>query len=73
MEIQAVDRIGLLFQVFDNISKHNLEITHPRINTEKRAAIDFFCLTGPEGKKITDNTLLQHLKADLEKSCLSPA
>ena len=73
VEIQAVDRIGLLFQIFETIGKYNLEITHARINTEKGAAIDSFCLTGPDGKKITDSALLQRLKADLEKACLIPA
>ena len=66
-------RIGLLFQIFETIGKYNLEITHARINTEKGAAIDSFCLTGPDGKKITDSALLQRLKADLEQACLIPA
>jgi [protein-PII] uridylyltransferase len=73
VEIQAVDRIGLLFQVFDTIGKFGLEITHARINTEKGAAIDSFCLTGQDGKKITDQALLQQLKTALEEACLIPA
>ncbi len=73
VEIQAVDRIGLLFQIFHTIGQHRLEITHARINTEKGAAIDSFCLTGPNGKKVTDLPLLQQLKADLEQACLIPA
>lgn len=73
VEIQAVDRIGLLFQIFHTIGALGLEITHARINTEKGAAIDSFCLTTQEGKKITDLTLLQTLKANLEQACLIPA
>ncbi|MDB6069396.1 MAG: UTP--GlnB [Verrucomicrobiales bacterium] len=73
VEIQAVDRIGLLFQVFHTIGQHGFEITHARINTEKGAAIDSFCLTTQDGKKITDPTALQSLKADLEQACLIPA
>ncbi len=73
VEIQAVDRIGLLFQIFDTIGKHGIEITHARINTEKGAAIDSFCLTGADGKKITDPVLLHRLKTDLEQACLIPA
>jgi [protein-PII] uridylyltransferase len=73
VEIQAVDRIGLLFHIFHTIGSHGLEITHARINTEKGAAIDTFCLTGPDGKKITNPALLQSLKTDLEQACLIPA
>ena len=73
VEIQAVDRIGLLFQIFHTIGALGLEITHARINTEKGAAIDSFCLTTQEGKKITNLTLLQTLKANLEQACLIPA
>ncbi len=73
VEIQAVDRIGLLFQIFHTIGALGLEITHARINTEKGAAIDSFCLTTQEGKKITGLTLLQTLKANLEQACLIPA
>ena len=72
VEIQAVDRIGLLFQVFDTIGQLGLAITHARINTEKGAAIDSFCLTGPDGKKITDPALLRQLKSNLEEACLIP-
>jgi [protein-PII] uridylyltransferase len=62
-----------LFQIFDTNGKHGIEITHARINTEKGAAIDSFCLTGADGKKITDTSLLHRLKADLEQACLIPA
>ena len=64
------DRIGLLFHVFDTIGPLGLAITHARINTEKGAAIDSFCLTGPEGKKITDPALLRQHKTNLEEACL---
>ena len=55
---KAVDRIGLLFQVFHTIGQLGLAITHARINTEKGTAIDSFCLTGPDGQKITTPALL---------------
>ena len=59
-------------QVFDTIGQLGLAITHARINTEKGAAIDSFCLTGPDGKKITDPALLRQLKTNLEEACLIP-
>lgn len=72
VEIQAVDRIGLLYQIFDTIGQLGLAITHARINTEKGAAIDSFCLSGTDGKKITDPVLLKTLKTQLEEACLIP-
>ena len=62
----------LVYQVFDTIGQLGLAITHARINTEKGAAIDSFCLTGPDGKKITDPDLLRQLKTNLEEACLIP-
>lgn len=63
VEIQAVDRIGLLYDIFQAIGSLGCEITHARVNTEKGAAIDSFCVTGPGGGKITDSGLLAELKA----------
>ncbi|MBP7951484.1 MAG: [protein-PII] uridylyltransferase [Verrucomicrobiales bacterium] len=53
VEIQAVDRIGLLYAVFQAIGGLGLEITHARINTEKGAAIDTFYVVDDTGKKIS--------------------
>ena len=52
VDIQAMDRIGLLYDVFNAIGSLGLEITHARINTEKGAAIDSLCVTDTHGHKL---------------------
>jgi [protein-PII] uridylyltransferase len=68
VDIQAVDRIGLLYAVFDAIASLGLEITHARINTEKGAAIDSLCVTDLHGHKITDPATLAALKRAVAKA-----
>ena len=67
VEIQAVDRIGLLYDIFQAIGDLDLEITHARINTEKGAAIDSFCVTDGQGNKVTDAALLKKLSRSIAK------
>jgi [protein-PII] uridylyltransferase len=61
VEVQAVDRIGLLYDIFTAIGTLALEVTHARINTEKGAAIDSFCLTDMLGKQVSDPVMLKKL------------
>jgi [protein-PII] uridylyltransferase len=42
VEIQAHDRIGLLYQLVKTISAHGFDITFARINTERSIALDTF-------------------------------
>lgn len=60
--IQAVDRIGLLHDIFSAIGDLGLEITNARINTERGAAIDSFLVTDAGGGKVTDAATLQRLR-----------
>ena len=62
VDIQAADRIGLLYDVFDAIGSLGLEITHARIGTEKGAAIDSLCVTTAAGQPLTDPAALAALK-----------
>ena len=66
VEIQALDRIGLLHDLFHAINAHHLDTVHARICTEKGAAVDTLYITHPGGAKITDPAILQHLKRDLD-------
>jgi [protein-PII] uridylyltransferase len=66
VEIQALDRIGLLHDLFHSISSHGLDTVHARICTEKGAAVDTLYITHPGGAKITDPNLLHHLKEELD-------
>ncbi|MEM7146827.1 MAG: [protein-PII] uridylyltransferase, partial [Verrucomicrobiota bacterium] len=67
LEIQAVDRIGLLYDILCAIGVFGLDTLSARINTEKGAAIDTFYLTDYQGKKITNPELLEDLADKLEE------
>jgi [protein-PII] uridylyltransferase len=66
IEIQALDRIGLLHDLFHAISSRGLDTVHARICTEKGAAVDTLYVTHPGGAKIHDFSILQQLKQDLD-------
>ncbi len=66
VEIQALDRIGLLHDLFRVIKQHNLDTVYARICTEKGAAVDTLYITHPGGAKVTDETLLKKLQLDLD-------
>lgn len=68
MEVQALDRLGLLFDVFYAIGNLGVEIDHSRICTEKGAAIDTFYLTDQTGGRIVDPILLSALQRNVEKA-----
>ncbi len=67
LEIQALDRLGLLYDVFQAIGNLGLEVVHARICTEKGAAIDTFYLTDGAGEKIADDATLAALQRDVEE------
>jgi [protein-PII] uridylyltransferase len=66
LEVQALDRLGLLYDLFRVLGRHRIEVAVARIITEKGAAIDTFYLTDAEGNKILDRDLLGAAQADLE-------
>lgn len=66
VEIQALDRIGLLADVFHVFGALEIEVTSARINTTRGAAIDSFTLTDKMNRQLTDPALLTRLQADLE-------
>ncbi len=68
IELQAVDRLGLLHDVFMGIGKLGHNVTHARINTEKGAAIDTIYVQDALGMKITGRDALLELKASVEQS-----
>jgi [protein-PII] uridylyltransferase len=68
VEIQALDRIGLLFDVFRAVARAGLEVAHARINTTKGAAIDTFALTTRDGTPVTDPQTLENLRQSLEQA-----
>lgn len=68
VELQALDRIGLLYDVFMAIGKLELNVCHARINTEKGIALDTFYLQNKAGNKITEKEVLQSLQKKLERA-----
>ena len=66
IEIQALDRLGLLSDVFRTLGEAGLGVDHARINTTKGAAIDTFYATTASGAKLTDPAALAALQKSLE-------
>ena len=62
VEIQALDRIGLLHDLFHTINHYGLNTAHARICTEKGVAMDTLYITTPERRKIEDPAILQQLE-----------
>ena len=60
VEIQALDRIGLLHDLFHTVNEAGLDTTHARICTEKGVAMDTLYITIPGGGKVTGE---DHLRA----------
>ena len=62
VEIQALDRIGLLHDLFHAINELGLNTDHARICTEKGVAMDTLYITHASGGKIKDPELLEELR-----------
>jgi len=63
VEIQALDRIGLLHDLFHAINHYGLNTAHARICTEKGVAMDTLYITTAEGGKVEDAKILKQLEA----------
>lgn len=62
VEVQALDRIALLHDLFYTIGEAKLETVHARICTEKGVAMDTLYITTADGKQITDPEVLNSLE-----------
>jgi len=67
-EIQAADRIGLLYDIFSNIAALGLQVTNSRISTTLGAAIDSIYIVDAEEKKVTDSETLEQLYVAIENA-----
>ena len=65
IEIQALDRVGLLHDLFFNIDKLGLATVHARICTEKGAAMDTIYVTWPNGLKVEDEEKHREIESTL--------
>lgn len=62
VELQALDRIGLLHDLFHTINVYGLNTAHARICTEKGVAMDTLYITTADGGKVTDPVVLEQLE-----------
>jgi [protein-PII] uridylyltransferase len=72
-ELQVVDRLGLLYDLFMAIGKLNLNVTHARINTEKGVAIDAIYIQTQNDQKIRDKEALAALQEALTQAVFGGA
>ncbi len=52
LEVQALDRLGLLHTIFSTVSKLGNDVTNARITTTRGAAMDTVHVVGADGKKL---------------------
>ena len=65
LEVQAPDRLGLLYHLLRAITHGGISIEAARIATEQKAALDVFYLRTKEGGKITARNALLRLERRL--------
>jgi [protein-PII] uridylyltransferase len=70
IELQAIDRIGLLYDLFRVIGAHQLDVTHARVSTERGVAIDSIYIQTQDRQKLVDTDSLQELAIHIEKEVL---
>ncbi len=66
VELQIVDRLGLLHDIFMAIGRLGLSVTHARIATEKGVALDSVYVQDENGRKLRDRRALDRLRARIE-------
>ncbi len=68
MQISAMDMPGLLSVIANVIATMDINITHAKIATLGEKIDDIFYLTTPEGKNITDESILEELKSRMTEA-----
>ena len=70
IEVQAPDRMGLLYHLLRAISHGGITIEAARIATEQKAALDVFYLRTKEGGKLEDHNQLMRLERRLRRAAV---
>ena len=73
LEVQAPDRLGLLYHLLRAISHGGISIEAARIATESRAAIDVFYLRTRDGGKLTEFNAQKRLERRLRTAAARAA
>ncbi len=68
VELQALDRLGLLHDVFMAIGQLGINVSHARISTEKGIALDAIYLRNKADEKIYDKDVLSSLDHNLKQA-----
>jgi [protein-PII] uridylyltransferase len=67
IEVQASDRIGLLYRISQLITKMNFDIGFARIATERGVAMDTFYIKSEKSEEDTHTSALIKLREELDK------
>jgi [protein-PII] uridylyltransferase len=62
IEVRAPDGLGVLYRTTNALASLGLDIRHAKVSTLGHEVIDTFYVVGPDGKKIFDDDLLQHVE-----------
>jgi [protein-PII] uridylyltransferase len=65
VEVEAADRLGLLYDLVSGLYAHGLNIKQARIMTQMGAAIDSFDVETAEGKKVIQPSQIRAVQKDL--------
>lgn len=65
IEVEARDRVGLLYLIFRVLAECEVDVTQAIITTEDGVAGDVFMVTDGAGMKITDGSRLEEIKRQL--------
>jgi [protein-PII] uridylyltransferase len=68
LDVQAADRVGLLFTITNCLYHLWLEIHLAKINTMVDQVLDVFYVTDHEGRKIEDAARLEHIRSELGRA-----
>jgi [protein-PII] uridylyltransferase len=65
IEVQALDRPGLLYEVSAGLAQHGLDVSSAHIATFGERAVDVFYVTNRNGRKVTEDSDKRRLRSDL--------
>jgi [protein-PII] uridylyltransferase len=68
IQVEAADRLGLLYDILESISNNDLDVVQARIRTNDGIARDSFQVREPTGATVLSPDRLKRLQASLEEN-----